>query len=89
MELQVEHNGDKRGRRLHAMRECFHRALKIALSCPTWEVRELSVLRTTPGTQNVFSNKVATSMQEFETHFDNLPEHYVAGLFDLIQQVSC
>ncbi|KAA6426727.1 MAG: hypothetical protein FRX49_03052 [Trebouxia sp. A1-2] len=29
--------GEKEGRRLRALRECFHRALKLALECPAWE----------------------------------------------------
>ena len=34
----VDLNHEKEGRRLRALRECFHRALKLALDCPTWEV---------------------------------------------------
>lgn len=33
----VDHNTEKEGRRLRALRKCFHRALRLALDCPTWE----------------------------------------------------
>lgn len=38
IKIQSALNADKEGRRLRALRECFHRALKLALDCPTWEV---------------------------------------------------
>ena len=34
----VDLRAEKEGRRLRALRECFHRALKLALECPAWEV---------------------------------------------------
>lgn len=33
----VDLRAEKEGRRLRALRECFHRALKLALECPAWE----------------------------------------------------
>ena len=81
MEVQVGGQAEKQGRRLRALRECFHRVLKIAFSCPSWEVR--------PRLQGRLSwiRNDRLAMQEFRGNFPDLPETYVAALFDLFQQV--
>lgn len=79
--------GEKEGRRLRALRECFHRALKLALECPAWEVGKRP-----PDSARCTSTSLALSadsdLQEFAACFTDLPEHYTVALFDLYQQVG-
>lgn len=84
MSAQDECKGNKQGRRMHALRECFHRALKIALSCPTWEVQHFFRKEYTLVS---LCGSIAAAVQEFSANFETLPDHYVASLFDLLQQV--
>jgi len=86
----VDLRAEKEGRRLRALRECFHRALKLALECPAWEVGKRP-----PGNARCRSKSLALSaldldldLQEFAACFTDLPEHYTVALFDLYQQVS-
>ncbi|KAL3142518.1 hypothetical protein ABBQ38_002840 [Trebouxia sp. C0009 RCD-2024] len=37
MDTKPERAPEKEGRRLRALRACFHRALRLALDCPKWE----------------------------------------------------
>lgn len=41
MDPEPQRAPEKEDRRLRALRACFHRALRLALDCPTWEVRTL------------------------------------------------
>ncbi len=86
----VDLRAEKEGRRLRALRECFHRALKLALECPAWEVGKRP-----PGNARCRSTSLALSahdldldLQEFAACFTDLPEHYTVALFDLYQQVG-
>ena len=86
----VDLRGEKEGRRLRALRECFHRALKLALGCPAWEVGKRP-----PDKAERRSTSLALSaldfdldLQEFAACFTDLPEHYTVALFDLYQQVG-
>ena len=86
----VDLRGEKEGRRLRALRECFHRALKLALECPAWEVGKRP-----PDSARCRSTSLALSaldldldLQELAACFTDLPEHYTVALFDLYQQVG-
>ena len=39
MDSEPQRVSQKEGRRLRALRACFHRALRLALDCSAWEVR--------------------------------------------------
>ena len=81
----VDHNTEKEGRRLRALRECFHRALRLALDCPTWEVN----IDEPASNQSLCVALITLYAQEFAACFKGLPEHYTVALFDLYQQVTC
>lgn len=84
IKMQSALNADKEGRRLRALRECFHRALKLALDCPTWEVGILTQV----AELMVIGTLIIVELQEFTVCFKGLPEHYTVALYDLYQQVS-
>ena len=46
MAADPQRMADKEGRRLRALRECLHRALKLALACPSWNVSRDCILFT-------------------------------------------
>lgn len=81
----VDHKIEKEGSRLRALRECFHRALRLALDCPTWEV---NIHQPAPN-QSLCVALTTLNVQEFAACFKDLPEHYTVALFDLYQQVTC
>ena len=83
MDAEPQRAPEKEGRRLRALRACFHRALRLALDCPMWEVR-------TSWHAGAYSWAALITLcpQDFAVHFKDLPEHYTMALFDLYQQVD-
>lgn len=84
MDPEPERAPEKEGRRLRALRACFHRALRLALVCPKWEVGTFWLAKDS----STYTALIKPCTQDFASCFKELPEQYIMALYDLYQQVS-